>query len=295
MVQQERACYYESRDKAIRDPENYLSIIIDGADQSSYVLPYFYEKTKSLESKHKLKYKLMGGLAHGHSKSYLMAIPMNGDNGPNLTIETLHQILVDLYATRGYLSKTLFLKLDNCTSQKKTNYVMVYLSLLVEWRLFEEVILTFLPVGHTHEDVDQMFSRLNLALQKVNAVTIGEFLAICKRAFRPEPDCQVLKFQSNWTEKLNKDPEFCPFEGITKFQAFRFVRDEEGAAVMAVKRLKNDSSWIMKNHRYFARRRNVRQFFANFPPSRLAPIDVEKEAKIRATIEACAIRILSDY
>ena len=41
---------------------------------------------------------------------------------------------------------------------------MGYLCHLVEEKVFDKIKLSFLMVGHTHEDVDQMFSRYSICL-----------------------------------------------------------------------------------------------------------------------------------
>ena len=56
------------------------------------------------------------------------------------------------------LTKTLLLQLDNCGSKNKNCYVFAYLSLLVAKGVFDMVQLGFLMVGHTHEDIDALFS-----------------------------------------------------------------------------------------------------------------------------------------
>ena len=38
-------------------------------------------------------------------------------------------------------------------------FVLGFMSLLVELKVFKKVKISFLMVGHTHEDVDQVFSR----------------------------------------------------------------------------------------------------------------------------------------
>ena len=42
-----------------------------------------------------------------------------------------------------------------------------YLDLLVEYGAFKDVEVSFLPVGHTHEDIDQFFSRISVWLRFV--------------------------------------------------------------------------------------------------------------------------------
>ncbi len=42
----ERQVYYHHRDKARRNPERYLSLILDGMDQSKTNIPHFTTETK---------------------------------------------------------------------------------------------------------------------------------------------------------------------------------------------------------------------------------------------------------
>ena len=43
--------------------------------------------------------------------------------------------------------------------------MMAYLGALVDSGVFGRIVLSFLPVGHTHEDIDQMFSTFSKALK----------------------------------------------------------------------------------------------------------------------------------
>jgi hypothetical protein len=44
----------------------------------------------------------------------------------------------------------------------KNRYIFSYLKSLVDTGVFQHVYLSFLPVGHTHADIDQMFSRISV-------------------------------------------------------------------------------------------------------------------------------------
>ena len=52
------------------------------------------------------------------------------------------------------LPKKLFLQLDNSAKDNKNRYVMAFCSLLTARRIFKEVTVGFLVVGHTHKDID---------------------------------------------------------------------------------------------------------------------------------------------
>jgi hypothetical protein len=52
------------------------------------------------------------------------------------------------------LPKKLLLQMDNCVKDNKNRYFLTFLSLLTARKVFEEVKLGFLVVGHTHENID---------------------------------------------------------------------------------------------------------------------------------------------
>jgi len=52
--------------------------------------------------------------------------------------------------------KTVFLQLDNCTGENKNWLLLQYCSMLVEMGKVKEIQVNFLPVGHTHIDIDQV-------------------------------------------------------------------------------------------------------------------------------------------
>ncbi|ELR23725.1 uncharacterized protein ACA1_073720 [Acanthamoeba castellanii str. Neff] len=51
-----------------------------------------------------------------------------------------------------------FTMADNCAAENKNVFMLAFLSLLVSLDMFQEVYLSFLLVGHTHEDINQLFS-----------------------------------------------------------------------------------------------------------------------------------------
>ena len=94
----------------------------------------------------------------------------------NLTIETIHRILIRLYGDKARkVPPTFVLQLDNTSGQNKNSYVLAYLTFLAQ-TMFQVVEANFLPVGHTHADIDQMFRVFKGALKKCNALSRQEFL-----------------------------------------------------------------------------------------------------------------------
>ena len=102
-------------------------------------------------------------------------------------------VLVDVLLKREALAPVLYLQLDNTARENKNQYVMAFLAYLVQAGIFSEVsiakiniiksmnsillyfqiYLSFLMVGHTHEDIDQVFSRVSSYLKKNSAYTVG--------------------------------------------------------------------------------------------------------------------------
>jgi hypothetical protein len=65
--------------------------------------------------------------------------------------------LVDKILSVKPLPRTILLQMDNCVKDNKNHHLLVFLSLLTAHKVFKEVQLGFLVVGHTHEDIDGSF------------------------------------------------------------------------------------------------------------------------------------------
>jgi hypothetical protein len=164
----EREMYWVTREGAYRWPHLYMSIIIDGADQSDHELPHFATRTKSSDEAYKAKVHLMGAIAH-HRDTYLYTCPGHVKQGHNVTIQTLWEVITDVKKKEGKLPKNLYLQLDNTTKQNKGKSLAAFCEFLVETGVIHRVYIRYLPVGHTHEDIDQVFSRTTIRLRKHHA------------------------------------------------------------------------------------------------------------------------------
>lgn len=98
----ERKKYYKHQKKAVSYPDKYLSIIIDGMDQSKTHLPHWIQCSK-----------------------------------------------------RGKLPPVLYLQLDNCYRDCKNIHILGFCALLLKAGVSKKVRLSYLMVGHSHEDIDQ--------------------------------------------------------------------------------------------------------------------------------------------
>ena len=63
--------------------------------------------------------------------------------------------------------------MDNATSDNKNKFVICFWSLFVAKKIFQEVYVNFIVVGHTHDDIDALFGRESMALKKESIPTIS--------------------------------------------------------------------------------------------------------------------------
>jgi hypothetical protein len=246
LVKREREYYHSKRREAVEHPDRVLSLILDGADQGSYGLPYFPEITKTTSSAFKQRYHLIGVLAHGIGAwVYTMSDKWRADS--NLTIEVLQRVLTSIEEKRGKLPRKLYLQMDNCVRENKNRYVLGYLSWLVLRGVFDEIELSFLPVGHTHEDIDQLFSRIAIAMRTRNICDRDDLFRCVKEAYQAfdmEVQCENIETIANIREFLI--PWLAEIHGYSGrgVHHFRFARDPIYGAYMLSKEWESDSEWL---------------------------------------------------
>jgi hypothetical protein len=76
---------------------------------------------------------------------------------------------------------------------------------LVQRGVFDEIELSFLPVGHTHEDIDQVFSRVAIRLRQRDAVDQVDLFATVRESFQKygvQPECRELDSVANMSAWL---------------------------------------------------------------------------------------------
>jgi hypothetical protein len=100
------------------------------------------------------------------------------------SVITIIMLVLSEYAKDGPLPETLYLHLDNCWRENKNKYVLGIAHMLVERGVFKKVKIAFLPVGHTHNIVDQMFSCFARQLKRHAFSTLTELHDICRTSYK---------------------------------------------------------------------------------------------------------------
>jgi len=88
--------------------------------------------------------------------------------------------------------------------------------------VFVEVTASFLPVGHTHEDIDQLFSRTASHLRHSVAVTLDDLAEQLRLAYTPRPTVAVMRHVANFSKLLIDTG--CLRHSIPPFSAYRFFK-----------------------------------------------------------------------
>ncbi|XP_072019537.1 uncharacterized protein [Amphiura filiformis] len=219
--------------KACEKPSKYMSMILDGMDQHVTQLPKPLTNSKSMASMWKLPTHITGAIVHGRGQHVFVDIN-EVPHDSNMTMNVLLQVLLKYPS----LPPVLYLQLDNCVRENKNRFMFAMCCMLVELQIFRKIKMSFLPVGHTHEDIDQFFSRIAQYLRKRNVQTIVKLLRLIKEAYKKlKTTTERLKNMFNIRDWLM--PSIAPMRHHTQHHVFRFTLNEQGKAVMHTRQWAN--------------------------------------------------------
>jgi len=109
------------------------------------------------------------------------------------------------------LPPILHMQMDNVTGNNKNRYVFCFWSLLVANKIFLEVFVNFMIVGHTHDNINALFGRWSMLLKKENFSTIPALMKSFMKSFMnvesilttPHLIEEVPNFKDFMTSKFN--------------------------------------------------------------------------------------------
>ena len=81
----------------------------------------------------------------------------------------------------------------------------------------------FLPVGHTHEDIDQTFSKTSERLRTRDTVTISDLHSELSLAYNKNTKVSHIEKIANWSGLCTGQKCLTNIDGISQFYYFRFV------------------------------------------------------------------------
>jgi hypothetical protein len=109
----------------------------------------------------------------------------DGNLWATLLLKTVFRVLEQRWAEGGdnaKLPEVLYVQCDNAGDNKNAKMFGMG-ELLVRLGIFRKVKFSFLPVGHTHEDIDACFGAGSCQLGRQNAFTVSQAGDVWKRAW----------------------------------------------------------------------------------------------------------------
>ena len=126
--------------------------------------------------------------------------------------------------------------IDNCWRENKNRYVFSLLAALIELNVFEEISCNFLLVGHTGNEVDQLFSILATEL-KADLRTIEDLkVKIENSPIKPKPIYKELSYIFGWKNFVRDHLTEPSLVNHTFYNSF-LIKKESGVVKFRAKRL----------------------------------------------------------
>lgn len=165
----------------------YLSIIIDAMDAQKCNIPHLAERLKSWESagSRRLDSQFVGTIVHGvgtHMYMFDEQLKKDGDLNDSILWATIVAELERRKLHNIPAPQVLYLQGDNAKDNKH-KALFTFCELLVRLKIFEKVKFSFLPVGHTHEDIDACFGAGSHMLHRNCAFTVDEVASLWKKGW----------------------------------------------------------------------------------------------------------------
>jgi hypothetical protein len=154
-----------------------MYVIMDGMDQAKTQLPHHRRVPKDLDKFELMQIHVAGIMAFGCLEPVQLWLSNDQfQSSGNMTVTVLHNALmrqaelldaVSLEQSQLPLEQrrrwppVLYIQADNSGKDNKNNIFFSYCAMLVKFGIFRKVKVNFGLVGHTHETIDQLFSRLS--------------------------------------------------------------------------------------------------------------------------------------
>ena len=223
----ERRKFRKHQEKA-RTNSKYMTLIVDGMTQATTQLPHF-ERKPSWVGKDQLDCHVIGSIIEDVGVYLEFSYKNIGDDA-NVVIDNVHKAIIRTRADRKAKGKAfpevLYLQLDNVSHNKGMN-LYTYLSFLVHTGVFRKVKVNYLLVGHTHENIDQVFSRFSMALRRRNCLTLHELMECAKTCYIPVPTVEHVQTVTDWLGWFEENGCMGKFSDISFNHAFRIKKAEE--------------------------------------------------------------------
>ncbi|KAL3686046.1 hypothetical protein R1sor_004068 [Riccia sorocarpa] len=188
-----RTVYYSHRELSTSSPSLYLSFIHDAMDLAKTIVPRLCDKVKTLmRSVQPLPLKEVFNTTVLAKKRQSKEEFFQMEGAENS----------ELQASTRMLPPNLYIQLDNSAKDNKNWAMMAFCSELVARGCCKMITMSFLVVGHTHEDVDAFFSKVNAAQARKDIESLPHFLAIVYHAQSSKAYPRVIQEVADYKEHV---------------------------------------------------------------------------------------------
>jgi hypothetical protein len=190
---------------------NVLSVIQDGMDQAKCCLPSVAvaKQCNELNGKRKLPIHVQGLKVHGTSKPvFLFCLPPWVPGNGNMASTTLLHTLTQLAARGMVLPDTICAQVDG--GKENWNWTFfAFIAVLIILGIFKKAMISRQIVGHTHLDMDQVFSDASRYMHGTgghenghDALTPEELFACLRRCRTVSPNVEPMNHLFDFTAWL---------------------------------------------------------------------------------------------
>ena len=148
----ERLLYASRIQTSQAHPSRVLHMVVDCP--YGYDLPYVALTTKDTVMIDKLPVNAVRCINHSSGTWDFLFYLNNYKKNPNLILTALYLHLLWQFENHKVHAPILWLQLDNCFKENKNRWMLGFCCWLVKLGWFTEVMLSMLPPGHTHINID---------------------------------------------------------------------------------------------------------------------------------------------
>jgi hypothetical protein len=181
MYMGERLSYYSRRNDAMLMPNYYWSGIGDGMQQAHCNLPH---RGNMVQFPQTLQQHLQGMISHGRS-IHIFRTFHNVAGTSNLASHALLLALERVREVEGRVPDTLYYQIDG-GPENTANAVFGLMELIINRGVAKRIVITRLPVGHTHEDIDSKFAVIWKRIRNKFVLTPAQYANEIERALTTE-------------------------------------------------------------------------------------------------------------
>lgn len=218
---------------AVLNPNGYCSTMVHGANQSYFGFSHFIPKTKD-DRGHCLKVRLVEVLEHSKpTKLFLFTMTEDDETGARHVVKAIHRF-VSKRSRSVALPPALFVQVVNCTQENGNRYILAYLELLLLYNILNVAEEGFLPIGHTHRDIKQVFRTVSNLLRNKNVETFSGFQRVSRTSFSGAAEVIRREKIIDWSGLCRKSKVLNKVKSFSPFRVFHFscAFDNERASVM---------------------------------------------------------------